>query len=509
MSTDLYKSVKMTAGQEIRAQDHVDAQRFLQAFLVDGLLEKLVPGPSTGAGPDDAIRVQLTALNGANAPTTYAYALSAAGAYPRRGSANNKVQIAPGVLFQKINNATGDEQTFLPYVFDGTEEVTIANGDVSNPRVDIVQMKLELINSPTEVRVFSNQGNIASLDLAVSSTNIDTVIRARARGYGGNALTVSFVAGASLTLTEEGFDTIITYVDGVTTVSAVETLIGTDSTLIEVLTTGTGANILVDPGDTFDDQLEGGTDDVLTSQLMSMKRRVQCTLSVKQGTPAASPTYPAPDAGYVIVAGVVVGTNYVAAASLKHVDTSGATAVLHDQRFPIGRVRGHNVLPINFMGLTNWTLDATRQFISAAASAGTLVIPCPSVGVGRVMGVQMTNKDNDIAVAMHLARYQPVTGAPVNLNDVENMRNGGATAFRLTQERGAFEANHAPTSGPTVQAGPSGHGPPVWTNGKRCIDDEFGTSAAYDDIDAVCISVVGAVSGTDIYGATFYVAEGL
>jgi hypothetical protein len=90
------------------------------------------------------------------------------------------------------------------------------------------------------------------------------VIRAKVAGVGGNAITVDFIgdAGAAAgTLVEIGTNVTIHYKPTAvaSTVADIETLIGT-STLIEVKTPGTGANIL-DASDAFaPEALDSGTD---------------------------------------------------------------------------------------------------------------------------------------------------------------------------------------------------------------------------------------------------------
>ncbi len=240
MTLDVYKSMAQTDGEAITFGDINDAQRFLAARLTDQFFEKLIGSPTT-ADPE------FGSQNGANATTVWAYALSIGGAHPKQGSANNKVKIGAGTLFQKLASADGNEPTIAAFTFDGTLEVTIANGSAVNPRVDMIQMKLEYVAADVQSRDFQ------------------------------------------------------------------------DAT--------TGALSTITP---------------------SKKRQIQCTVSVKQGAVAASPTYPTPDAGYVPIAAVVVGTNYVAAAGLVYVDTAGAVAVLHDLRMPL-RIRPHSVAPTSMI----------------------------------------------------------------------------------------------------------------------------------------------------------------
>jgi hypothetical protein len=231
--------------------------------IATGMIQRLASF-ETGIDPEFIGQMDLRADD-----VIYALAPFGAGsAFIRQGSANNKLQIAPGILAQFV----GEE--LLACTFTGADEVTIANGDAANPRVDIVQ-----------------------LEIGVNSEGVPTK-----------------------------------------------------------------------------------------------------ALSVKQGTPAASPTYPTPDDGKCVIAGVVVGANYVAAAGLKFgVDTAGAVAVVHDQRMPLS-VTPHTVMPKTFSFGADWSLQGTDTYLQKANNNGGngLFIPCPiGGGTGRLLdvGIGMLDKN--------------------------------------------------------------------------------------------------------------------
>ncbi len=104
----------------------------------------------------------------------------------------------------------------------------------------------------------------ASLDLSTKTAHVNTVVQAKAGGAAGDMITVEFTAGAPTAagvLTEVGNNVKIKYkaTSVASTVTDIETLIAT-STLIEVKTPGTGANIL-DGTDAFASAaLAGGVD---------------------------------------------------------------------------------------------------------------------------------------------------------------------------------------------------------------------------------------------------------
>ncbi len=92
----------------------------------------------------------------------------------------------------------------------------------------------------------------ATLNLATKTTHVNTVIRAKIPGLGGNSFTIAFVADGSTvgSLTLAGSAYTFHYATGVTTVTNFETAI-TASVNLEVKTAGTGANLLVSVVDAF------------------------------------------------------------------------------------------------------------------------------------------------------------------------------------------------------------------------------------------------------------------
>lgn len=93
----------------------------------------------------------------------------------------------------------------------------------------------------------------ARLDLATKTAHVDIIIAAKTAGTGGNAITIAFVADAGAgagSITEVGNVITVHYKDAVSTVADIRALLAT-STLIDLVTNGTGATVLHDPADTF------------------------------------------------------------------------------------------------------------------------------------------------------------------------------------------------------------------------------------------------------------------
>jgi hypothetical protein len=370
MSTDLYKRVNYNDGEGVTHGDLNDSQTYLRALLSDQIIQSLVGNVSlTALGVD----MDMGGQRGAEAPSHLAYTLHGGQAYLRPGSATNKVQISPGVLLQKIGNSTGDSQTVLAYSFVGTEEVSIAAGDATNPRVDLIQMKLEFISADSQSRDFKDA------------------------------------------------------------------------------TTG-----------------------VITTTSQNKKQRVQCTLSVKSGTPAASPVYPDPDTGYVAVAGVVVNTNYATTTQIIFgYDKDSTNAVVHDQRMPLN-VQGYRSSSAEMIGTLAWTVGANWD-VAATNGTNKLDIICPKGGAsGRIVGISFGYRGDIAASGGQFGYVETYTGPPSingytrNTTDTASYTSSGVDG-NYSSPYWKFEGYHLPNLGPTVLPSATNKiGVPLWTNGRRC-----------------------------------------
>lgn len=410
MTTDIYAQVLISDGEALDAVDLTGLGARTLAVLYDQIIRAIIP------------RDPNILITDVNDPTTYPYALAptALAGMPQIGSANNKVLIGEGTLFQAIGAATGAEPQLLGFHFDGTTEVTIANGDATNPRVDLVQMKLEYVNDTPTARNFQ-----------------DAVTRA------------------------------------------------------------------------------------LTSTTPNIRRRVKCTLSVKQGAPAASPTYPEADAGNVIIAGVVVGASYAAGSGFVSDDTAGAVAVLHDQRLPFN-VRPRVSMPGDYIYPTvgaSWQTGNTYdnnarshvlQIADTSATGDSLNIPCLFEGVcGRLTSIASDSLDHSAAFVTSISRGRWVTGGASNAVTYTALANpdingSGIGLFkRRSTGQFGFQATHTPAAGPIVQSNSNGVGPPIWTNGRRRPGDPD------DNMDMVFLRYTTSRSGSTFGPTTFFIAEGL
>jgi len=400
--TDNFRQKLIVPGGVAVEADVNNAQRFLGARLYDQFVSRLAK----------AFNSSEVMFNPSPIPTTpYAYALSGGAAYPKQGTTgNNYVMFAAGTVFQKIAADSGTEETFLAFTFDGTtsSEVSFAAGDPTNPRVDLIQMKLELIE--------------------------------------GDAASIAFDNGTPPTV-----------------------------------------NII--------------------SSSQNTTRRVRCTLSVKAGTPAASPTPPTLDAGNCALAMVLVGANYSTATAITFEDAAGAVAVLHDLRVPL-HAQALHVMPRDFVyTAADITHAAGALMLTVSAVAGSNVTAiCPFGGsVGRLLGMDAYWKDVAVS-STRVGKYKHADAGETFTNGNDgNLGGASGTNQRIRRLTSLGSCAHTPAAGPTINISADNIRPPLWTNGKRCPITEQGT--APNPFEAVALRWPTAPQNTEIGPVTFIVAN--
>ena len=530
MSTfDVYKRVLFSQGQEITAQDLSDCSSFVNASTNEQVMSSFIPNITGGSSDPEFYDNS----GWPNFPPIYAYVLKPGGARPKAFGA--KIFMSAGTIFQKVaDSVDGSTSRFLPFTFDGSDPgLTIANGDPSNPRVDILQMKLEEVSDDVQSRVFMQDGTKATLNLATFTTHVNTIIRARVPGISGNNISISFVpdGGGSGTISVSG--NIVTYhfEPGTSTVLHFETLISDPliQSLIEINTIGTPTNVFSNPADTaIPHHLSSGVDGVIVTQTMAMKTRIKCTLAIKQGTPAVSPTYPRADTGFVVVAGIVVGTAY-AGATLIDQDSGGATAVIHDQRMPMG-ISVHHVLAKDILYDTNhWDPGPTGDVITGLTNASSgFITAVPRIRTaGRIIAVATFS--NTITTGAIPAALSAVTLSKYSLTDsgggslavfltpLANVAVLGGTVgykIRYANER-TNTINDFPGAGPTVLRNADAIGAPIWTSGRRCPKDFSTINQITDGFETISLAILPANvggfngAGTIIGPITFWIADGV
>lgn len=419
MPTDIFKHVLFNNGQGITHTDANDAQRFLLSMIQDQILASMIPnlGLTVAAGSHDpefySQAVPGSGFDWVTIATTRAFCLQPGQAFLRAGSAANKVQIAAGTLMQLISSTlTGDDPKLLSYTFVGNEEFTIAAGSGGGlRRVDLFQMKLELVDNSSVSRDF-----------------------------------------------------------------------------------------------------EDATTEVVTSVAMNEKRRVQCTISVKSGTPGANPTIPDPDAGYCVVGTVYVDENYViGTAPFFGFDTDGAgtNAFVYDQRWPL-RVKAYRVEPAQWYAKTAWTITNGVKAVATNAT-NELIVPVPA-HLGRIAAVAVEQGDAlNFGVGHCLSRinaggYGPIdTTVPPGLTTLAFPNGGGVPQVEALTFEAASLGLNAPVMSATAKIGC-----PMWTNGMRCHTEEKRLVASASRRGRRCFfRIINAPNTAILLGVVFYIAEGI
>jgi hypothetical protein len=406
MTTDLYSRVYFNDGEGLDFNDLNNMQSFLRAKWGDQVLQYLMGAVATSGTKDPAFAGQ----NGANAPSRFAYCLHSGQAYLKEGGANNIILVAPGTLYQKVGNSDGSEATMLGFTFTGAEQFALTAGDATNPRVDLLQMKLEYITDTSTSRDF-----------------------------------------------------------------------------------------------------EDGTTHIVTSTTFNKKKRVQCTLSVKTGTPAATPQIPEPDAGYVVIGTVMVGHLYAIGgnALIFGIDaTDSNNAVVHDQRMPLGRIREYRVEPNMFKLITGWTLAGDNTIVSVSNATNTLYVPYTGPSSGRIVGVGIYHTGTDGTMTLGNAPGI-VTTVFRNRNTMNQLTSGGDDITLYYD----IESHHNPSFGPTItQSATTKIGVPLWGNGQRCPREKMRIEAPGGvNADQLFLKIVNAdnVLPCQLGAVVFYVAEGI
>lgn len=531
MSNDGFRRVLFNAGEQAVVADLNDLQKFLHMHLIDMFvmprLTNMAQDPSDTetllpTHSEFALGKLATAV-----PRDVAFCPFPACGYVVPGAGARQLVVgAPGPVVQVLGTDLQDPSLastlVLPYWMDVNEfTLTTAVGDATNPRVDVVEMRLQQVDDDLVARVFAQGAVKASLDLVTASATCETVIQARVEGVGGNNISLVFVndgAGTG-TLTQNGNALTFHYASGVTTVANFEALVAT-STLIEINTADPSpGDVLTHPGDTFTTSfLEGGVDRLVQSLSVNKARRVSATFQIKQGTPAATPAFPTLTAGFVPIAAVYVPALQNAVHSIGRI---------RDLRWPLGGVRAYDVDPF-MMNLGAWTLDLTKHCATSPAAGQSLIVPCPVGGdMGRLVGVGILGAFGGTAAGtLKIGRWVG-TGGAFTFTPMADMTSvwlaslktlglflvGSSTMIAdgsVTDTDGIFPSETA-TRPSTARTGM-----PIWTNGRRSGPAFRHAYRANQDTvsgqilqERIAVEAAITPAGSLLQMIRFYVAHGL
>lgn len=531
---DTYSVVLFSDGEEVTPDDLISSQTQLNTYLTDQILESLCPREFTS---DPVFNdSDFWGIRG-DESRQIAHCVTPGAAHIRRGSGNSKISLGRGALLQKVANQDGAKSTFIPFTFgnnttDAPDLWTIANGDPSNPRIDLLQMALSYVDDTPVSRLTKTIPVESLLDLSGFTSDVDTIVQARVPGFGGDNISIELqrrLTGSGVTYSENGNAVLIEYEHGVSTVTDVEAAIIADSTLIEIASTGTGVNVLSDPGDTLAaTHLAGGADALIVSTLINTRRRVQAVFSVKSSAPDPSPFIPLPDADNVIVGIVYVGAGWTNATPMSFGVVTQATvpgnASVVDHRMPLG-VRTYCVDASNFKLVTAFSRSDSDFSVTATNATNLLYVPCPT-RKGRLVGFSVYVGVNAIPNSTEIFSIGVFSGC--TMASFENIPStyggttgpiGRANSDEMHQqnyfESAIFSGTLAHAENPSIFV-------PVWTNGRHAARPKF--KYGYDNgaaggtfgrvgsvvlLDQLALRAINVPNGMKIGTVTFYVAEGL
>lgn len=519
MSNDNFLKTLFNAGEQIRSDDFNQVQRQLHMMIMEMLAMPRAPqlGPLNAVGSWEPSGADMLLGGDANAfPSDVAFCPFPSSGYVYPTGNVKELSCVAGPVVQYVSSTGISDPTeatpiLLVYWLGANEfTLTTATGDATNPRIDLVEMKLQMVDDGSVARTFNVESVRAALDLAPLTANCETVVEARSGGAAGNSLTLALVAdGAGAgSLTQNGNAWTFHYQSTVTTVANFETAIQASS-MLQVRTTD-ASGTLASPGDTFGaTAFTGGVDQRLVSQTINKKRRVSATFQIKQGTPAATPAYPTPTAGFVPIASVHVPATHASTHSL---------ANLRDNRYPLGGVRVYDVFynqfNLNFAG-TTWTLNHNNCRLDSAGTAGSIIIPCPSGGHhGRVIAVSLFGTmASTVTPVVKVGQVKYSNGA-TTFNDKADLAGFvpgvlDATVEMITANDVYLMQNKLVDLGTRLAS--SRIGVPLWSNGERCgpAFEKGDTQSLHNDVGYVAIKVTADNVASYMKMGRFYVAHGM
>lgn len=277
---------------------------------------------------------------------------------------------------------------------------------------------------------------------------------------------------------------------------------------------------------------EDATTRAVTSQSMNKKQRVQCTLSLKTGSGsslAASPAYPTPDAGYVPIACIVVGATWAGAERFYYDDMAGARAVIHDLRMPIN-VKPQCIAPTMWTYTSGTFTNTGYGSLLCTSATGQYAAARVLSNHGRLVGLTVVQKNGvNAANNMFLGTENDFKLVDLSATIANNTTTSPHRATLRMQDIEAATQRYDSRSGlggtaPTV-TGNGTHGLPIWANGKRGPEP---VGDIYGGDETIVTGVTAYLSHWDgghlllktaavdasspqqeLYGAIFYVAEGI
>lgn len=508
MSYDTFRSVLMNAGEQITAADLNKMQRQLdmkirEMFVLPGIVNSIANSTDPAIRADPS-RGQLI-LSGDAQPLEACFCPFPSQAMVVPGVSSRTVNITVGPLAQLMNRSQplDDNSPFILFYWsEGSETLTTAVGHATNPRIDVVEMKLEMESGAAETRVVSAESVKASLNLGPLTPTVDTVIRARIGGLGGNSITLAFAADGTGTgsLTQNGNALIFHFETGVTTVGNFQTAVAASS-LVEIQTNDASLGDTFTAGDVMSQTaLAGGVDPILSASSINKASRVKATFQIKQGTAGATPAYPTVTAGYCAVAAIYVPATHNAL----HTDAN-----IRDMRWPLGGIRAYDIPYSQMIPVTaNLTLNHANMAYDFSGSA-ILRALCPvGNGMGRVLAIGVFG-DASIPNAFDcdIERFE-FGGSVVTLGALSQLENEISNLEQLSWAT-ALDFMDAQSGG--TRASNTIIGSPLWSDGTM---NGPMTDRTYDGSVPIAtepklVVTMASQSGTTVSFVRFIIAHGM
>lgn len=218
-------------------------------------------------------------------------------------------------------------------------------------------------------------------------------------------------------------------------------------------------------GDSQSRNFEDATSRAKSSTVANRKRIVQCTIQIKQGTPAATPAYPALTAGFVPLGAIRVPATHNAVHSADN---------YRDMRVPLGHVVAYNVeaRAMNIPGANPWVFTEGNPAFGGelggpGAATGDAYAFCPvSNKNARLIGVAAYSRNANAAKLVGVDFSSPLAPAVTVLADLALMVGSTGydtlTMVQLGDECGAVAAplTHRGTRAPNSRIMT-----PMWCSG--------------------------------------------
>lgn len=263
-------------------------------------------------------------------------------------------------------------------------------------------------------------------------------------------------------------------------------------------------------GDSQNRDFEDATTRAPTTQATNKARNVQVTLAIKQGTPAATPTYPTPTAGASPICAVYVPATHNAIHDPDNI---------RDMRFPLGNLRVYDVpaSQLVLQGANPWIFAPGSLHVQAdattTAATAALIALCP-VGnkTARLMGIGVYGEAKSDP-SVELVRVDFTAGSsvfvtladhdPGEIYDTVGFRNIGA--IRIGQDLGSAGKPHV-----GLQVANRRIVSPMWCNG-RAAGPAYPTTQGEEPFSTLGVRIKDEynVSAAIVGFVRFYVAHGM